>query len=100
MNHGPSIYDAIRKVNRRIAEIRKDRGLTQAELAEKMDMGLRDLQELEAHSGMTLTTFFRFVEALDCHPKEFFKEPKTKRNGRGRPKRRNKSRMEGLEQPK
>ena len=76
----------IKKVNRRIAEIRIRNGITQAELAERMNVEVRDIQKWETDKSMTLRTIFRFKIALNCHAIELFQEPTTKKPGRGRPK--------------
>jgi len=75
-----------RNFNRRLAEIRVERGLTQAELAELMGVGLRDFQKWEADSGISLWTLFRLIKVLKCQAADFFKEPKTVKPVRGRPK--------------
>ena len=80
------IDEAIKKVNRRIGEIRSVQGITQARLAEKLDIGLIVFQRFETNRNLTLRNLFRLMAALDCDIRDFFNEPKTKRNGRGRPR--------------
>jgi transcriptional regulator with XRE-family HTH domain len=75
-----------RNFNRRLAEIRIEKGLTQAELAELIGVGLRDFQKWEAKSGISLWTLFRLTKVLNCSASDFFKEPKTQKQGRGRPR--------------
>lgn len=47
-----------------LAEIRKAIGLTQAELAGKLDVGQGSVSKIEAAADMYLTTLRRYVEAL------------------------------------
>jgi transcriptional regulator with XRE-family HTH domain len=86
MKDGPWIEEAIKKVSRRIGEIRAEKGMTQAGLAIIMDLELRYLRRLVKNRNITLRTLFRFMAALDCDITEFFHEPKTNRNGPGRPR--------------
>jgi transcriptional regulator with XRE-family HTH domain len=79
----------IRKVNRRIAEIRKEKGFTQAQIAEMMEVDLRQYQRCETERCITLGTLFRLKEALKCDVCEFFKEPTTGKDKRGRPRKNN-----------
>jgi len=80
------IEEAIKKVNRRIGEIRIEQGVTQARLAEKLDIDLKVFQRFETNRNLTLRNLFRLMAALDCHISEFFHEPKTNGNTRGRPR--------------
>jgi transcriptional regulator with XRE-family HTH domain len=86
MKDGLWIEEAIKKVSRRIGEIRIEKGITQAGLAVIMDLEQRYLRRLVKNRNMTLRNLFRFMAALDCDITEFFNEPKTNRNGPGRPK--------------
>ncbi len=56
----------IREIGERLARVRLDRDLTQAELADKAGVGLRTLQRLEKGSAAPqLTMFIRILRALD-----------------------------------
>ena len=68
----------IKNVNRRIAEIRIETGLTQEKLAEKMDIDVRDLQRFENKRWMSLKTLYRFAVVLNRPIADFFKEPSSK----------------------
>jgi transcriptional regulator with XRE-family HTH domain len=74
-------------INRRIAEIRIEKGLSQANVAETMGVYLRDYQRWETGRVLTLWTLYRFTVVFDRPPSEFFKKPKTEKPGRGRPRR-------------
>lgn len=53
-------------VGLRIKEIRKKRGMSQAELAAKADISLPHISEIElGKSSMRLSSFIRIVEALN-----------------------------------
>ncbi|MBX3388389.1 MAG: helix-turn-helix transcriptional regulator [Phycisphaeraceae bacterium] len=47
-----------------LAEIRKAIGMTQAELAEKLDNGQGNVSKLENSADMYLTTLRKYIEAL------------------------------------
>ncbi|MGJ8652585.1 MAG: helix-turn-helix domain-containing protein [Opitutaceae bacterium] len=56
----------IRELGERLARLRLDRDLTQAELANKAGVGLRTLQRLEKGTAAPqLTMFIRILRALD-----------------------------------
>lgn len=66
-----------KSIYRRIAEIRREKGLTQEKLAEIMNVAPREIQRWESTGGMSLQTLKKFSEALECHPSEFFEKPKS-----------------------
>jgi transcriptional regulator with XRE-family HTH domain len=73
----------------RIVELRERRGLTQAELAERIDMSTRYVQKLEAgEANVALFTLGELAAALRCSVAELF-APAERRieRRRGRPKR-------------
>jgi transcriptional regulator with XRE-family HTH domain len=79
----------LRSVGRRIAEIRATRGLTQEELAERLDVGVRYIQAVEAgRQNVTLKTMALFAAELRSQAISFFEPPNTKTPKPGRPKRR------------
>jgi transcriptional regulator with XRE-family HTH domain len=53
------------RVSRRIAEIRRSRGVTQDQLAEVLGTATRNVQRLEAGQNLTLHTLARLAAALD-----------------------------------
>ena len=56
-----------------IAALRRMRGMTQEQLAEKVDISRSHLSAIEAPNmvrGMTLDTFFNLADALDIDPGE------------------------------
>jgi transcriptional regulator with XRE-family HTH domain len=60
----------VRAVGRRIAEIRRLRGLTQEGLADKVGMGTKNLQRVEAGQNLTLRTIGLLAEKLGISPHE------------------------------
>jgi transcriptional regulator with XRE-family HTH domain len=70
-------YDAARvveNIGRRIADVRRGRGLTQAQLAERMGISERRVQYVEGgeKSNLTVWTLCGIANALDCSIEEFF----------------------------
>jgi transcriptional regulator with XRE-family HTH domain len=79
----------LKDVGRRVAELRLARKLTQEELAERVDVGVRYIQAVESgRQNLTLRTLALFAAKLRTTPAAFFEEPTTKVPPRGRPKNR------------
>jgi len=82
----------LKNVGRRIAEIRAARGLTQEQLAERLDVGVRYIQTVEAGSqNITLKTLVLFAAELRAQAISFFEPPSTKAPRPGRPARKPKA---------
>jgi transcriptional regulator with XRE-family HTH domain len=58
------------RVTQRIAEVRREQGFTQTELADLLGTNLRNLQRIEAGQNLTLHTLARIAEALGTEPEE------------------------------
>ena len=57
----------VQKVGRRIQEVRKARGLTQAELAQMVDLSTKYISNIECGFKMPkLNTFVEIANALQC----------------------------------
>jgi DNA-binding Xre family transcriptional regulator len=72
----------IGRVTLRIAELRRERGLTQTELGELLGTNLRNVQRIEAGQNLTLHTLARIAQALGTEPEELVwssRETKTRR---------------------
>jgi transcriptional regulator with XRE-family HTH domain len=67
--------DFVIRVTRRIAEVRRSRGLTQDQLAEAMGTATRNVQRLEAGQNLTLHTLSRIASALGVSPSELLAGP-------------------------
>lgn len=66
--------DLVRRVTRRVAAIRRLRGLTQEELAEKLGTATKNMQRIEAGQNVTLKTIGRLAAALGVRASELFDE--------------------------
>jgi transcriptional regulator with XRE-family HTH domain len=65
--------DLLHKLGARLKEIRKARGLTQEELAEKVDLSPQYLSRLEGgHQSPSIETVATLAEALDLELFELF----------------------------
>jgi len=72
-------------VGLRVAELREQRGLTQADLARKMRVQLRQAQRYEAGANLTIVTLVRLARALEVAPSDLFVAPQRRRRKPGRP---------------
>ncbi len=78
----------LRDVGARIAEVRRARGLTQAELAERMGSNEKHLQRIEAgQENLTLRSVASIAEALESDAASLFQPPLSLQRRRGRPPR-------------
>jgi transcriptional regulator with XRE-family HTH domain len=78
----------LKNVGRRIAELRAARGLTQEQLAEKLDVGVRYIQATEAgRQNLTLKTVALFAAELRAPVSALFEPPSTRAPRPGRPQR-------------
>jgi len=66
----------IRLVGRRIAEVRRHAGLTQEELAERLDVGSRYVSRAERGENLTLETLARFASVLGVRARDLLDPPK------------------------
>lgn len=80
--------EALFYFSRRVAELRKKLGLTQAALAEQANISLRYLQRVEAGElDLRFSSIVRVANALDVLPRQLFSIPRSKvRPKPGRPK--------------
>src|SRR5579859_2693529 len=69
----PDAQKTLWKVGRRIGELRKKKGLTQDDLARKMDVTQRLVARWEGRENMKLLTLYRLSKLLKCEVIEFFK---------------------------
>jgi len=58
----------VRQVTRRVAELRRQRGLTQAEAAQRLGVAVKNWQRIEQGQNLTLHTLARVAVALECSP--------------------------------
>ena len=79
--------DFVEGVGRRIAEIRQERGWTQEEAAERLEVTLRHMKRLERGHNMTLRTLQWIASVLKVAPAILVSPPKewaVRRPGRPR----------------
>jgi len=76
----------IGEVGRRVAELRAQRGMTQAQFAEKLGLTQKHLQKIElGQLNMTIRTLVRLADRLDAGIGELFEAPTQSKAQRGRP---------------
>lgn len=75
------IIDDKKYLAKKIKEYRKKRGLTQAELAEKVDIGTKQISRIEvAEFYPSLNTFFKLIEVLKMDLNDFITEAPDEKN--------------------
>lgn len=80
------IFNDKKYIAKKIKEYRLKKGLTQAELAEKIDIGTKQVSRIEvADFYPSLTTFLKIVETLDIDLNDFqIKNAKDNNNTRNK----------------
>ena len=72
----PEITPFIKQIGGRIRELRKEKNMTQLDLATKSNIDERQIQRLEAtHTSPTIKTLFKAIHGLDMNFSEFFNFP-------------------------
>lgn len=78
----------IRAVGRRVAEVRAERGLTQAAFAEACGLTTKHVQKIElGQLNLTIRSLVRLANHLGIDPGALFEQPGDLRVRRGRPSR-------------
>lgn len=73
MSPDPATDAALRRIGRRIAELRRARALTQEKVAEKIDMLTPNYARIEqGRQNVTVDTLLRIARALDAELEDFF----------------------------
>ena len=76
----------VRDVGRRVAELRAQEGLTQAELAEAAGVSVKYLQRIEAGGcNLTIRSLVRLASVLGTSAADLFSQPASRERRRGRP---------------
>lgn len=76
----------IKDVGRRLAELRRERGLTQEQLAERLRMAPTNLQRIElGMQNLTLRTLVRVANELEVKPAALLEPPRSRVVRTGRP---------------
>lgn len=76
----------VREVCGRIREIRVQRGLTQEQVAERLEMTPRAYQYVEEGQNLTLKSLVRIANVLGTRPTDLFVPPAPHEARRGRPR--------------
>lgn len=76
----------LKKVGRKIGEIRAQKGYTQFQLAEQAGVSIQMVQYWESGRNITLKTLYNLAFQLDCPVESFLKEPRNLTAQRGRPR--------------
>lgn len=78
----------VRRIGRRIVELRQKRGLTQAELAERLRVSVQWMSRVEVGENLTVYTLARLARALGVRAINLFEEPapEVREIKRGRPR--------------
>jgi transcriptional regulator with XRE-family HTH domain len=84
---GEAPGEVVRRVGRRIAELRRRRGLTQLRLAEAAGASVQYVRKVEAGENLTIASLSRFAALLCVSIEELFVEPQPGEVRRGRPPR-------------
>ena len=78
----------IEQIARRIGELRERAGLTQVEVAERLDTGVSNYQRIEhGLQNLTIRTMVRIASTLGVPVEAFFEAPKARGTKRGRGRR-------------
>jgi transcriptional regulator with XRE-family HTH domain len=77
----------IEQVGRQIAELRNRKGLTQAEIAERLEMTLTNYQRIEhGLQNATIKTLVRIAGAIGVQARDLWQTPSRNKASRGRPR--------------
>ena len=69
-----SLEEFLKNLGENIAAIRKEKGLSQIQLADEMDMERSNLRRIEAgRTNLTVATLYRISKALNIRPEELFR---------------------------
>ena len=72
----PDVF--LRQVARRIAAVRKAKGITQEGVAERLHMAMKNYQRIEYGQNITLRMLARVANALSVSPADLIDEPRPK----------------------
>lgn len=78
---------ALKDVGRRLAELRRERGWTQEELAERLGLQTNNLQRIElGMQNLTVRSLVRLSNGLGVALGELFEQPRNRAVRPGRPR--------------
>ena len=70
---------AVRRVAQRIAEVRREKGLTQDQLAESLQCATKNVQRIEYGQNVTIKTLTRIANALGVAVTDLVPPPSARR---------------------
>ena len=76
----------IQNAGRRIAELRRERGWTQARTAEKLGIEEQSLQRFERGANLTLRTMAKLARVFDVRIEAFLEKARPQQRRPGRPR--------------
>ena len=77
----------LRKIGRRIAELRHEAGLTQEDFAARLKLTVKYVQRVEAgRHNVSVDSLVKFSRALKSEPRSLFEEPQSLQVNKGRPR--------------
>lgn len=83
------LQQELRKLGRRLAELRRSAGLTQEELSLRVDVSMKYLQRVEAgRHNLSVGALVQIANALQVPLRRLFDRPRTLKVNRGRPAKR------------
>jgi transcriptional regulator with XRE-family HTH domain len=84
---GRDVSKVLRDLGRRIAELRAGRGMTQEQLAGRLDVNVQYLQRVERGvENLTVASLARFADLLGTQVGDLFAAPATRTRRPGRPR--------------
>jgi transcriptional regulator with XRE-family HTH domain len=79
--------DVLADIGRRIAELRAERGWTQAHFAEVLGIAVSNVQRMEhGRQNFTVRSLVTLAGKLGCSPFSLWEAPTTRRSRPGRPR--------------
>ena len=75
----------IADVGQRVAEIRRERGWTQQDLADKLAMEPQSLQRIERGTNLTIRSLVKIARVLGVTTASLFEAPRSRERKPGRP---------------
>ena len=60
-------------IGERLKKARKEKGMTQEELAEKLDISISQIYRVESGKNISFKNFLKICEILESDPRDFFR---------------------------
>ena len=75
----------LRDLGRRVAELRRERGMTQDRFAEHWNVSVGYVRRVEAGTNLSVVSLLTLADLLGVRVQDLFEPPKSRRIVRGRP---------------